>query len=86
MSQHTSTHRETSTYLEIGHVEERGRKERNRGGDELNDWGDKFMTFSYIEKTQVCFREITVGFEEVTDKEMGNFIVLRYLENGFCEY
>lgn len=52
----------------------------------IGETRDEFMTFSYIEKTQLCFREITVGLAEGTDKEMGNFIVHHYLENGFCEY
>lgn len=44
------------------------------------------MTLGYVWRTLLCFWEITAGLAEVPDKEMGNFIVCRYLENGFCEY
>lgn len=52
----------------------------------IGETRDMFMAFSYIWKAQLCFRQITVGLAEVTDKEMGNFIVRYYLGNGFCEY
>lgn len=40
---------------------------------------------TYRKHSFVSGRSVS-GFAEVTDKEMGNFIVCCYLENGFCEY
>lgn len=45
--------------------------------------GDMFMT--YRKHSFVSGRSLS-GLAKLTDKEMGNFIVRRYLENGFCEY
>lgn len=55
----------------------------------MKRWGETrgiFMTLGYIQRTLLCFWEITAGLADVADKEIGNFIVCRYLGNGFCEY
>lgn len=44
------------------------------------------MTISYIQKAELVSGRSVSGLAEVTDKEMENFIVHCYLENGFCEY